>query len=89
LGSQTTYSRQHQEAVHSEYWGHRFVRGEFAGLTQLLDSTTPAQIDYEFVAVQPGLRKEGLPPELANLLAAASDHLVRGGFQALRVLSSA
>ena len=67
---------------------HRFVRGDLAGLTQLLESATPAQIDYEFVAVQPGLRKENLPADLANMLAAASDHLVRGGFKPLRVLAS-
>jgi len=67
---------------------HRFVRGDLATLTRLLDEATPAQIQFEFVAVQPGLQKAGLPIELANLLAAASDHLVRGGFRPLRVVGS-
>ena len=65
------------------------MRGDLAGLTALLENATPAQIEFEFVAVQPGLKKDGLPPELANLLAGASDHLVRGGFKPLRVLGSA
>ena len=68
---------------------HTFVRGDLATLTELLESTTAAQIDFEFVAVQPGLKKEGLPVELGNLLAGASDHLVRGGFKPLRVMGSA
>lgn len=68
---------------------HRFVRGDLVGLTELVENATSAQIEFEIVAVQPGLRKEGLPPELANLLAAASDHLVRGGLKPLRVLGSA
>lgn len=69
--------------------GHRFVRGDLDLLEQLLADSAAAQIDFEFVAVQPGLRKQGLPIELANVLAAASDHLVRGGFRALRVIASA
>jgi hypothetical protein len=69
--------------------GHRFLRGDLASVTELLENATPAQIEFEFVAVQPGLKKEGLPAELANLLAAASDHLVRGGFKRLRVLGAA
>lgn len=68
---------------------HRFIRGDLMQLTELLESIAPAQISFEFVAVQPGLSKSGLPAELANLLAAASDHLVRGGFLPLRVLASA
>lgn len=67
---------------------HRFVQGNLGILETLLEEATPAQIDFEYVAVQPGLQKAGLPPELANLLAAASDHLVRGGFKPLRVLGS-
>ena len=67
---------------------HRFVKGDLEILTRLLNEATPAQIDFEFIAVQPGLRKDRLPPELANILAAASDHLVRGGFRPLRVLGS-
>ena len=68
---------------------HTFVRGDLEALTQLLDNTTAAQIEFEFIAVQPGLKKEGLPQELANLLAAASDHLVRAGYRPLRVMGSA
>lgn len=68
---------------------HRFVRGDLQTLAAILDEATSAQILFEIVAVQPGLRKAGLPAELGNLLAAASDHLVRGGFRPLRVLGSA
>jgi superfamily II DNA or RNA helicase len=73
----------------SNIGSHRFIRGDLNALVQLLEAATPAQIEFEFVAVQPGLKKEGLPAELANLLAAASDHLVRGSFRPLRVLGSA
>lgn len=67
---------------------HRFVKGDLARLEEMLNGATPAQIEYEFIAVQPGLSKQGLPNELANILAAASDHLVRGNFRPLRVWAS-
>lgn len=67
---------------------HRFIRGDLAVVEGLLTPATPATIDYEFVAVQPGLRKEGLTIEISNMLAAASDHLVRGGFKQLRIMAS-
>lgn len=68
--------------------GHRFVKGDLETLTRLLNNTTPAQIQFEFNVVQPGLLRDGLPTDLANILAAASDHLTRGGFRPLRVLGS-
>lgn len=67
---------------------HRFVRGDLGVVERMLGPATPATIDYEFVAVQPGLKKQGLTSEISNMLAAASDHLVRGGFKPLRVLTS-
>jgi hypothetical protein len=67
---------------------HRFLRGDLAALEALLAPATPATIDYEFAAVQPGLKKQGLTPEISNMLASASDHLVRGGFKPLRVMAS-
>lgn len=67
---------------------HEFIRGDLTQLEALLDMITPAQIEFEFVAVQPGLAKAGLPSGIANVLGAASDHLVRGGFRPLRVLGS-
>jgi hypothetical protein len=67
---------------------HRFIKGDLDALEHLLSVTTAAQIDFEFIAAQPGLLKDGLPAPLSNLLAASSDYLVRGGFQPLRVLAS-
>lgn len=67
---------------------HTFVKGNLQGFTELLDTFAPAALDFEFIAVQPGLAKAGLPAELSNLLAAASDHLTRGGFKPLRVIAS-
>lgn len=67
---------------------HQFVKGDLESLETLLTSTTPASIDFEFIAVQPGLQKAGLTLELSNMLAAASDHLVRAGFKPLRMLAS-
>lgn len=68
--------------------GHRFIKGDLCMLESLLNEAPPSQIEFEFVAVQPGLLKDGLPGDLANILAAASDHLIRGGFRPLRVLGS-
>lgn len=67
---------------------HQFIKGDLRMLESLLNEAIPAQIEFEFVAVQPGLLKDGLPSDLANILAAASDHLIRGGFRPLRVLGS-
>jgi hypothetical protein len=69
--------------------GARFVLGDLNILERLLSDAAAAQIDFEFVAVQPGLQKAGLPADLGNVLAAASDHLVRGGFRPLKVMASA
>jgi len=67
----------------------RFVCGDLDRLDVLLSGAAAAQIEFEFIAVQPGLRKAGLPAELGSVLAAASDHLVRGGFRPLKVMASA
>lgn len=67
---------------------HRFIRGDLPTLEEMLAGATPAQIEFEFIAVQPGLQKDGLPAGMGNVLAAASDHLVRGGFRRLRVLGA-
>ncbi len=89
-----TWAHKHRMLAHikrrfqGNIGGHRFVRGDLDSLTELMENVTPAQIEFEFVAVQLGLKKDGLPPEQANLLAGASDHLVRGGFKPLRVLCS-
>lgn len=67
---------------------HTFVKGNLELLEDLLGPATPASIDYKFIAVQPGLKKEGLPLEISNILAASSDHLLRSGFKPLLILSS-
>jgi hypothetical protein len=67
----------------------RFVKGDLDLMERLLTDAAAAQIDFEFIAVQPGLKKDGMPPDLGNVLAAASDHLVRGNFRALKVMASA
>ncbi len=67
----------------------RFVKGDLELMERLLSDAAAAQIDFEFIAVQPGLKKDGMPPDLGIVLAAASDHLVRGNFRALKVMASA
>ena len=67
---------------------HRFIKGDLQTLERLLEETPSAKIEFEFIAVQPGLRKQDLPVELSNMLAAASDFLVRGNFRPLRILAS-
>jgi len=68
---------------------HRFVKGDLELLERLLNGATPAQIEFECIAVQPGLAKDGLPASLEQVLAASSDHLVRAAFRPLRVIASA
>jgi hypothetical protein len=68
--------------------GHRFAKGTLDDVERLIGDMAAAQIDYEFIAVQPGLKKQQLPARFGQLLAASSDHMVRGGFQPLRVLAS-
>ena len=68
---------------------HTFVKGDLALLTRLLVDTPEIHTSYEVHAVQPGLKKSGLPVAMGNVLAAASDFLVRGGFHPLKVLGSA
>lgn len=69
--------------------GARFIRGDLDLLERSLSDAAGAQIDFEFIAVQPGMRRAGLPIEFGNILAAVDDHLVRGGFRPLRVIASA
>lgn len=68
---------------------HTFVKGDLALLTRLLSDTPEIHTSYELHAVQPGLKKSGLPVGMGNVLAAASDFLVRGGFLPLKVIGSA
>jgi superfamily II DNA or RNA helicase len=67
---------------------HRFIKGDLAALETIFQETPASKMKYEYIAVQPGLLKEGLPAPLSNLLAAASDYLVRGGFMPLRVMGA-
>lgn len=67
---------------------HTFVRGNLEELENVIEGATPAQIGFEMIIVQPGLRRDGLPDGHLNILAAASDHLVRGGYMPLRVIGS-
>ncbi|MBK8245375.1 MAG: DEAD/DEAH box helicase family protein [Saprospiraceae bacterium] len=67
---------------------HTFVKGNLEELESLLTGATAASIDFEFIAVQPGLKKDGLTAELSNMLAAGSDYLKRGGYLGVRILSS-
>lgn len=67
---------------------HTFVKGDLATLEKLLADTFSLNISFEVVAVQPGLMKRGLPTTMANVLAAASDYLARGGLKPLRIIAS-
>lgn len=68
--------------------GHKFVRGNLETLESILSSATPAAIDFEFIAVQPGLLKEGISDEVLHMLAASNDYLSRGGFKSLKLMCS-
>lgn len=68
--------------------GSRFVKGTLESFEDLLVARAAAQIEFEFIAVQPGIQSDGLPPKLAHLLAASDDYLIRGGFRRLRLLAS-
>jgi hypothetical protein len=67
---------------------HQFVLGSVELMEEILNSTTEALIEYEFIAVQPGLKKDTLNLEISTMLAASSDFLVRSNFKQMRVLSS-
>jgi superfamily II DNA or RNA helicase len=67
---------------------HRFVKGDLALLDNLFEETPAARIRWEFVAVQPGLLREGLPERIGHILASASDYLVRGGLSPLKIMGS-
>lgn len=67
---------------------HTFIKGDLDELEELLSNITPASIDFEYIAVQPGLKKQEITSEILNMLASTNDYLIRGGFKALRVLSS-
>lgn len=67
---------------------HRFVKGDLDALEEAFDRHSASQMKFEFVAVQPGLRREGLPAPLGHLLAGANTYIVQGGFLPLRILGS-
>jgi hypothetical protein len=67
---------------------HTFIKGDLDELEELLSNITPASIDFEYIAVQPGLKKQEITSEILNMLASTNDYLIRGGFKALRILSS-
>ena len=65
-----------------------FVKGDIDAFRQLMQSHSRAEFRFEMVVVQPGIARDRLSPQIANLLSATNDHLVRGGFSSLRVLAS-
>ena len=67
---------------------HQFIRGDLETLEEILNATSAAQIEFEFITVQPGLLRTDLPAPISNLLASANDYLIRGGFRPLRIIGS-
>lgn len=65
----------------------KFIRGDLAELTQLAGSRARSMFDFSMVVVQPGIGRD-LSDRMANVLSAANDHLIRGGFRSLRVIGS-
>lgn len=65
-----------------------FVKGSLELLEHLLETTTPAQITFEMVVVQPGIQKKDFPEKLQNNLASSSDYLQRAGFNPLLIWCS-
>jgi len=65
-----------------------FVKGNLEAFLGLVRLHSRNDFQFEIVIVQPGIARDQLSPRMANLLAATSDHLVRGGFSRLRVLAS-
>jgi len=66
----------------------RFIKGDLPLAEQILGSAHRMKVAYEIVIVQPGVSKANVSEEHALLLSAASDHLVRGGFEPLRLMAS-
>jgi superfamily II DNA or RNA helicase len=79
---QVRYRFQNQKGVAN------FIKGDLGTLEDLLNAATPAQIDFEMIVVQPGIQKEGLPEDLQNNLASATDFIERAGFKPLVVWCS-
>lgn len=67
---------------------HQFIRGSVELMEEILDSISEAFIEYEFIAVQPGLKKANMPLELSNMLAATSDFLIRSNYKHMRIWAS-
>ena len=65
----------------------KFVRGSIDELNQLAASRARSMFDFSMVVVQPGIGRD-LSDRMANVLSAANDHLIRGGFRSLRVIGS-
>ena len=66
----------------------RFVYGDVNDLKELVGSRGPALFDFEMVVVQPGISRATMSEAMANILAAANDYLVQGGFRSLRIMGS-
>lgn len=64
----------------------RLVRGDEA---RMLELATRRPVKFGMVVVQPGISRGNLEPRLAEVLAASSYYLVRGGHQQLEVWASA
>lgn len=67
---------------------HTFVRGSLGSLEECLTSTPSSLIRFRVTAVQPGLKRSGLPVRLQAILAAADNYARSGQLEPLRILSS-
>jgi superfamily II DNA or RNA helicase len=66
----------------------KFIKGSLEEFRRILQSHSRAAMQFEIVVVQPGFARDHLSFKIAHLLAAANDHLMRGGFSPLRVIGS-
>ena len=68
--------------------GSKFVKGDWAGFEEYLDSIVPYEISLQIFVVQPGVSKSGLSHKSAELLGVTSRGLVASGCRPLIVIAS-
>lgn len=76
----TTLLTHMEERMHTRYRSpSRFLRGDFAAVQQLLQTTPPTRIEFTVVGVQPGIRLSMVDGHLADLMSYGTNYARQGG----------
>ena len=76
------------KARHRNNAASKFLKGDMSALESLMTNAKAGVVRYEIVLVQPGIRRDPLGENIADIIAATDAYVVRAQCERLRVIAS-